>query len=69
MPQKSTLRVWDSERKLMSEVASWEELEEALSKMKPQQRLYEIVKKEMKKRGRWKALARGRVVIKNLKGH
>lgn len=38
---------------------NYEELETELRKMKPRQRLYEIVKAEMKLRGRWKILTRG----------
>lgn len=43
---------------------NYQELEKALSAMKPRQRLYEIVKKEMVKRGRWRVLARGFHVAK-----
>lgn len=35
------------------------ELEEALRKMERRQKLYEIVKAEMIRRGRWKAANRG----------
>ena len=34
-------------------------LEKELAKMKPRQRLFEIVKAEMQKRGHWKQLPRG----------
>jgi hypothetical protein len=46
---------------------NYEELEKELAKMQPRQRLYEIVKSEMEKRGRWKKLPRGAVTLKNLK--
>jgi hypothetical protein len=36
------------------------ELEQVLSDMQPRQVVYEIVKKEMQKRGRWKNLKRGK---------
>lgn len=42
------------------------ELEQALKDMKPRQVLYELVKSEMKRRGRWKAAPRGN---KFSKGH
>jgi hypothetical protein len=34
-------------------------LKEALAEMQPRQTLYELVKAEMKRRGRWKNLNRG----------
>lgn len=34
-------------------------LKEALAEMKPRQKLYELVKREMKRRGRWKLKDRG----------
>lgn len=37
-----------------------EELERALAKMQPRQKLYELIKKELKSRGRWKNKPRGR---------
>lgn len=37
----------------------YEELERALAEMQQRQRLYELVKKEMIKRGHWKYLKRG----------
>lgn len=40
------------------------ELEKALRAMKPRSKLYELVKKEMKLRGRWKAKARGKAFSK-----
>lgn len=46
---------------------NYDELEKALADMKPRQRLYEIVKAEMVKRGRWKNAPRGKVTIDNLK--
>lgn len=36
------------------------ELEEALARMKPRQQLYEVVKKQLTLRGRWKNLKRGK---------
>jgi hypothetical protein len=38
---------------------NYEELEQMLADMKPRQRLYELVKKEMVRRGRWKNRVRG----------
>ena len=38
----------------------YNELEQKLSKMKPRQRLFELVKQEMVKRGHWKQLPRGK---------
>lgn len=40
-------------------VLGYELIEEALREMKPRQKLYELVKAEMKRRNRWKAIARG----------
>jgi hypothetical protein len=40
------------------------EVEQELKKMKPRQRLYELVKNEMKRRGHWKPKARGIVFTK-----
>lgn len=40
------------------------ELETALRLMKPQQRLYELVKREIQHRGHWKAKPRGKQYIK-----
>lgn len=40
------------------------ELEAELSKMKPRSKLYELIKKEMQRRGRWKRLARGKPFTK-----
>jgi len=37
-----------------------EELEKILADMRPRQKNYELVKKEMVKRGRWKNKSRGR---------
>ncbi len=37
-----------------------EELEKILADMRPRQKNYELVKKEMIKRGRWKSKPRGR---------
>lgn len=48
------------------QVIDYEELAKALAEMKPGQRLYQIIKSEMKKRGRWKNRPRGRVVVENL---
>jgi hypothetical protein len=39
---------------------NYDELEKALAEMQPRQRLFEIVKDEMKKRGHWKYLRRGK---------
>jgi len=36
------------------------EIKESLAIMKPRQQLYEAVKDEMKKRGRWRLLPRGK---------
>lgn len=36
------------------------EIEQALEKMQPRQRLYKIVKAEVKKRGHWKQLPRNK---------
>lgn len=41
------------------DMIDYDELEKALKKMKPRQRLYEIVKTEMIKRDRWKTQERG----------
>lgn len=49
------------------QVIDYEELTQALAKMRPGQRLYQIIKSEMKKRGRWKNKPRGRIVVENLK--
>jgi hypothetical protein len=38
---------------------SWEDLREALEEMKPRSKLYETIKAEMIKRGRWKIAHRG----------
>ena len=38
----------------------YDELEQKLAKMKPRQRLYELVKQEMVKRGHWKQLPRNK---------
>jgi hypothetical protein len=38
---------------------NYNELEKALADMKPRQRLYELVKAEMQRRGHWKLLKRG----------
>lgn len=38
---------------------NYEELERELKAMKPRQRLYELVKREMQKRGNWKGKTRG----------
>jgi hypothetical protein len=38
---------------------NYDQLEQALKDMRPRQRLYELVKAEMKRRGHWKNLARG----------
>lgn len=35
------------------------ELQRALEEMKPRQNLYELIKREMQRRGRWKNLNRG----------
>jgi hypothetical protein len=35
-------------------IDSWEELRQALAEMRPRTKLYDIVKSEMEKRGRWK---------------
>jgi len=43
------------------------ELERALKDMQPRQRIYEIVKAEMVRRGRWKALPRGKNIQDNIK--
>jgi hypothetical protein len=37
-----------------------DQLEQLLETMQPRQRLYEIIKKELKRRGRWKNLPRGK---------
>lgn len=37
----------------------WEDLVEALASMKPRSKLYEIIKAEMMKRGRWKTAHKG----------
>lgn len=42
----------------------YSELEQELKAMKPRQRLYELVKKEMKARGRWKQWVRGKPMQK-----
>ena len=39
---------------------NYTELEQQLKLMKPRQRLFELVKKELKSRGHWKALKRGK---------
>lgn len=38
----------------------YDELTKELERMKPRQRLYELIKLEMVKRGRWKIAGRGR---------
>lgn len=40
-------------------IHTWDELRAALAVMKPQSKLYEIVKDELTKRSRWKAAPRG----------
>jgi hypothetical protein len=45
----------------------YQELEKALRDMQPRQRLYEIVKAEMIKRGRWKQANRGKNIQDLLK--
>lgn len=39
---------------------SLEELKLELQRMKPRSQLYELIKKEMQRRGRWKAKERGK---------
>lgn len=41
------------------------ELEQALRDMEPRQVIYELVKAEMRRRGRWKAKPRGKPDLKN----
>lgn len=43
---------------------NYTELAEALREMKPQQKLYELIKTEMKRRGHWKHKSRGKVFEK-----
>jgi hypothetical protein len=38
---------------------NYDELEQALKEMQPRQKLYELVRAEMVKRGRWKTAPRG----------
>lgn len=40
------------------------ELEKALLSMKPRTKLFEIIKDEMKRRGRWKAAPKGKPFVK-----
>lgn len=40
------------------------ELKQALQNMKPRQKLYELVKTEMKRQGRWKTASRGKPFIR-----
>lgn len=42
----------------------FDELEYALGRMKPRQKLYNLVKSEMKKRGNWKDKPRGKILPK-----
>lgn len=39
---------------------NYDELEQELKNMKPRQRLYELIKTEMVKRGRWKPKPKGK---------
>jgi protein associated with RNAse G/E len=44
----------------------YNELEQKLKEMQPRQRLYEMVKKEVTRRGHWKNSPRGKVTPGNL---
>lgn len=46
---------------------NYEELEQELKRMKPRQKLYEIVKTEMQRRGHWKYHKRGKPMPENFK--
>lgn len=41
------------------------EVEAALKKMQPRQKLFELIKAEMKQRGHWKGLPRGKPFTKS----
>lgn len=40
-------------------IESWEDFREALAEMKPRSKLFETIRVEMEKRGRWKKAPRG----------
>lgn len=44
----------------MSRKEFYEEIEHAISVMKPRTRLYNIIKKEMQRRNRWRKFSRGK---------
>jgi hypothetical protein len=46
----------------------YNELEQKLKETKPRQRLFEIVKKEMQRRGHWKGKPRGKPINETLQG-
>jgi hypothetical protein len=45
----------------------YNELEKALRNMNERQKLFQIVKSEMLRRGHWKNLPRGKAITENLK--